>query len=122
MGANAGRFSLPAAEIMHVVAMDLDLYALKRLRLKNQDVDVIVADARFIPLKNGVADDVIIIELLDYIENSAEAIAECARVLKVGGVIFLSFGNKSSLKGTLKSFLGKTYSFSYGEILCVMKA
>lgn len=107
---------------MHVVAMDLDLYALKRLRLKNQDVDVIVADARFIPLKNGVADDVIIIELLDYIENSAEAIAECARVLKVGGVIFLSFGNKSSLKGTLKSFLGKTYSFSYGEILCVMKA
>ncbi|MEM2130058.1 MAG: class I SAM-dependent methyltransferase [Candidatus Bathyarchaeia archaeon] len=122
IGANAGRFSLPAAEIMHVVAMDLDLYALRRLRLKNQDVDVIVADARFIPLKNGVAGDVIIVELLDYVENSAAAIAECARILKDGGVIFLSFGNKSSLKGKIKGFFGKTYSFSYGEISRVMKA
>ena len=40
VGANAGRFSLPAAEIMRVVAIDLDLYALKRLRLKTQDVAV----------------------------------------------------------------------------------
>jgi len=30
VGANAGRFSLPAADIMRVVAIDLDLYALKR--------------------------------------------------------------------------------------------
>lgn len=122
VGANAGRFSLPAAEIMHVIAMDLDLYALKRLRLKNRGVNVVLADARSIPLKNGVADNVIMIELLDYVENSEAPITECARILKDDGVIFLSFGNKSSLKGKIKGFFGKSYRYSYQDILRVLKA
>ncbi|MEJ5326844.1 MAG: class I SAM-dependent methyltransferase [Candidatus Bathyarchaeia archaeon] len=122
VGANAGRFSLPAAEIMRVVAIDLDLYALKRLRLKTQDVAVVLADARFIPLKNSVADNVIMIELLDYVENSEAPISECARILKDAGAIFLSFGNKSSLKGRIKGFSGKSYRYSYQDILRVLKA
>lgn len=122
VGANAGRFSIPAAEFMHVIAIDLDLYALKRLRLKSNAVDVILADARFIPLKNGVADNVIMIELLDCVADSKITITECARVLKVDGVIFLSFGNKTSLKGKFKSFLGKPYLHSFKEISSILKA
>ncbi|MCX8151378.1 MAG: class I SAM-dependent methyltransferase [Candidatus Bathyarchaeota archaeon] len=122
VGANAGRFSIPAAEVARVVAIDLDLHALKRLRLQNQDVDVVVADARFIPIRDYVADNVVMIELLDCVIGSEEPISECSRVLKKDGVFFLSFGNKSSLKGKLKSFLGKPYLHSYKEILAVLKA
>ncbi|MEM4733284.1 MAG: class I SAM-dependent methyltransferase [Candidatus Bathyarchaeia archaeon] len=122
VGANAGRFSLPAAEIMDVVAIDLDTCALKRLRLKNRAVNIIVADARFIPLKDNVADNAIMIELLDCVLGSEAPISECSRILKDGGVLFLSFGNRSSLKGKLKGLFGKPYLHSYKEILCVLKA
>ncbi|MEM2969197.1 MAG: class I SAM-dependent methyltransferase [Candidatus Bathyarchaeales archaeon] len=122
VGANAGRFSLPAAEIMEVVAIDLDIHALKRLRLHSRKVNVIVADARFLPLKDSVADNAIMIELLDCVLGSEAPISECSRILKGGGVLFLSFGNKSSLKGKLKGFLGKPYLHSYKEILSVLKA
>jgi ubiquinone/menaquinone biosynthesis C-methylase UbiE len=121
VGANAGRFSLPAAEIMTVVAIDLDLNALKRLRFRNNNINIIVADARFIPLKNSVADNVIMIELLDCIMASDAPISECSRILKDKGVIFLSFGNKSSIKGKMKSFFGKPYFHSYKEILGVLQ-
>ncbi|MEM2118484.1 MAG: class I SAM-dependent methyltransferase [Candidatus Bathyarchaeia archaeon] len=122
VGAGAGRFSIPAAEIMNVVALDLDLHALKRLKFKNRNVEVIVADARFMPLKNGVADNVIMIELLDCVVESEAIISECSSVLKDDGVIFLSFGNKSSIKGKIKSFVGKPYLHSYKEILGILKS
>ena len=90
--------------------------------MKNQDVNIVLADARFIPLKNSVADNVIMIELLDYVENSKAPISECARILKDDGVIFLSFGNRSSLKGRIKGLSGKSYRYSYQDILRVLKA
>lgn len=122
VGAGAGRFSIPMAEIMNVVSIDLDLHALKRLKFKNRDVNVVMADARFMPLKNGVADDVVMIELLDCVAESESILSECSRVLKGDGAIFLSFGNKSSIKGKIKSFVGKPYLHSYNEILSILKA
>ncbi|MEM3596557.1 MAG: class I SAM-dependent methyltransferase [Candidatus Bathyarchaeia archaeon] len=122
VGAGAGRFSLPAAEIMNVAAVDLDLHALKRLKFKNRDVEVILADARFMPLKNGVTDDVIMIELLDCVAESEAIISECSRILKDNGAIFLSFGNKSSIKGKIKKLVGKPYLHSYKEILGILKS
>jgi predicted RNA methylase len=47
IGAEAGKFSLLAAEKnVDVVALDIDLPGLKRLRFKNKLVNVVLADAR----------------------------------------------------------------------------
>ena len=118
VGAEAGRFSLLAAnEKATVIGIDVDSYGLKRLKLKNQHVNIIQADARKIPLKDEIFDAIIMIEVLDYIAELDEALTECYRTLKSNAPLLLSFGNKSSLKSKLRiprkilqAFLQKSYA------------
>src|SRR5674476_677176 len=80
VGAEAGRFSLLAANSKAtVVSVDVNSYALKRLKLKNRQANIIQADARHLPLKDEVFDVVFMSEALDYIPPSEldEALAEC---------------------------------------------
>lgn len=123
VGAEAGRFSLLAANNKAtVVSVDVNSYALKRLRLKNKLVTVIQADARQLPIKDGVFDVVFMIEVLDYISELDQALSECRRTLKTNASNVLSFGNKSSLKAKLKAMQGKSYRHSYKEVLqCLSK-
>lgn len=123
VGAEAGRFSLLAANNKAtVVSVDVNSYALKRLRLKNKLVTVIQADARQLPIKDGVFDVVFMIEVLDYISELDQALSECRRTLKTNASNVLSFGNKSSLKAKLKAMQGKPYRHSYKEVLqCLSK-
>ena len=123
VGAEAGRFSLLAAnENTTVVSIDLDLYALKRLRLKNRTIHIIQADAKHLPLKDGVFDLIFMVEVLDYISKLDEALLDCKRALKPNASSILSFGNKSSLKAKLKAMQGKSYRHSYGEVMgCLLK-
>ncbi len=118
VGAEAGRFSLFAANNKAtVISVDVNSYALKRLRQKNKAVNVIQADARQLPLRNGVFDVVFMIEVLDYISELNQALNECKRTLKTNGSSVLSFGNKSSLKAKLKAMHGKSYRHSYKEVI-----
>jgi 2-polyprenyl-3-methyl-5-hydroxy-6-metoxy-1,4-benzoquinol methylase len=123
VGAEAGRFSLYAANSKAtVVSVDVNSYALKRLKLKNRDVNIIQADARYLPLKEGVFDVVFMIEVLDYIPELQQALAECKRTLKPNASSILSFGNKSSLKARLKAMRGKPYRHSYKEAVQCLSA
>jgi len=123
VGAEAGRFSLFAANNKaNVVSVDLDAYALRRLKLKNREVNVIQADARYLPLKDEVFDVVFMVEVLDYIPELEQALSDCKRALKPNACCILSFGNKSSLKAKLKAMRGKSYRHSYGEVMgCLFK-
>jgi ubiquinone/menaquinone biosynthesis C-methylase UbiE len=118
VGAEAGRFSLYAANTKaNVVSVDVNSYALKRLKLKNKQVNIIQADARYLPLRDEVFDVVFMIEVLDYIPELCQALSECKRTLKPNSSSILSFGNKSSLKAKLKAMQGKSYRHSYKEAL-----
>jgi ubiquinone/menaquinone biosynthesis C-methylase UbiE len=118
VGAEAGRFSLFAANRnITVIGIDIDSHSLRRLKQKNKNVTVIQADARKMPLKTGVFDAIFMIEVLDYISEGTEAIAESFRLLNSGSPLVLSFGNKSSLKATLRKLQGKSYMHSYGEVM-----
>lgn len=123
VGAEAGRFSLLAANNnATVVSIDVDSYSLKRLKLKNKQVNVIQADARKIPLKDEVFDVIFMIEVLDYIPELEEALTECNRTLKPNASSILSFGNKSSLKSKLREMHGKSYRHSYKKVMhCLSK-
>ena len=124
VGAEAGRFSLLAANSKAtVVSVDVNSYALKRLKLKTKKVNIIQADARYLPLKDEVFDVVFMIEVLDYIPELEQALTECNRTLKPNGSSILSFGNKSSLKAKLKAMQGKSYRHSYKKVMqCLSKA
>jgi len=100
-----------------VIGIDIDSYGLKRLKLKTKRVNVIQADARKIPLKDETFDAIFMIEVLDYIPEAEEALRECHRALKSNAPLFLSFGNKSSLKSKLREIRGKSYRHSYGRVM-----
>jgi ubiquinone/menaquinone biosynthesis C-methylase UbiE len=118
VGAEAGRFSLFAANTnAYVVSVDLDSYALKRLRLKNRDINIVQADAKYLPLKDAVFDIVFMVEVLDYIPELDQALGDCKRTLKPDSSCVLSFGNKSSLKAKLKAMQGKSYRHSYRDVV-----
>ena len=118
VGAEAGRFSLLATDTnATVIGIDIDSYGLKRLKLKNKDVNVVQGDARKTPLKDEVFDAVFMIEVLDYISELDEALAESHRTLKADAPLILSFGNKSSLKSKLRELRGKSYRHSYHDVL-----
>jgi ubiquinone/menaquinone biosynthesis C-methylase UbiE len=124
VGAEAGRFSILAANSKAtVVSIDVNSYALRRLKLKNKKVNIIQADARHLPLRDDVFDVVFMIEVLDYIPELDQALAECKRTLKPDASCILSFGNKSSLKAMLKAMQGKSYRHSYKEaVQCLFDA
>ncbi len=118
IGTEAGRFSILASDKKAtVIGIDIDSFALKRLKLKTKNVAVITADARKIPLKNHVFDAIFMIEVLDYISNLEEALAECHRTLKSNATLILSFGNRSSLKSQLRKMQGKSYRHSYDRVV-----
>ena len=118
VGAEAGRFSLIAEENnATVVSIDIDSYSLKRLKAKTNQVNIIQADARKLPLKDGVLDAAFMIEVLDYIPELDLALKDCNRTLKNDGFCILSFGNKSSLKAKIRKVHGKSYLHSYGTVM-----
>jgi ubiquinone/menaquinone biosynthesis C-methylase UbiE len=122
LGAEAGRFSLLASkQKATVVSIDLDPYALRRLRLKDKQVNIIQADARKLPIRDTVFDITFMIEVLDYIPELQEAFEECKRTLKPEASSILSFGNKTSLKAKLKSMQGKSYRHSYRQVIDCLK-
>jgi SAM-dependent methyltransferase len=118
IGAGAGKFSLIAAKKrVEVVAIDRDLYGLRRLKLKNNRVNIILADARYIPIKEDVFNAAFMMEVIDYIPELEMVLTECRRILKTGGSLVFSCGNSSSLKAKLRKLRGKHYMHSYPEVV-----
>lgn len=122
VGAEAGRFSVFASgKKVDVIGIDIDLYGLKRLKLKDRKVNVIQADAQSIPLKDETVDSVFMIEVLDYIPELYSTLAESRRILRQEGSLVLSFGNNSSPKGKLKKLGGKSYAHSYQDVIGALR-
>jgi len=118
IGAGAGKFSLMAVQRnVNVIAIDIDSHGLKRLRSKNKFVDVVLADATNIPLRANILDAAFMMEVLDYIPELETVLSECSRILKSGGSLVFSFGNKASLKSKLRELHGKHYMHSYRKVV-----
>ncbi len=116
VGAEAGRMSMVALQTnATVLSIDIDSVSLRRLKQKTRQANIVLADARNLPFKDGVLDCVFLIEVLDYIPELELALADCNRVLKADGFSILSFGNSSSLKAKMRLFKGRSYLHSYGK-------
>jgi ubiquinone/menaquinone biosynthesis C-methylase UbiE len=118
VGSGAGKFSVFAFERgFNVVAVDLSLQGLKRLRFLCRGIDCVLADARALPFKSQVASAVTMIEVLDYVPELNAVLAECKRILRLGGVLCFSFGNSASLKAKARWFFGKKYRHSFKKVV-----
>jgi len=100
-----------------VVAIDIDLSGLKRLKFRNKLTNVVQADARNIPLKESILDAAFTMEVIDYITESDTVLTECGRILKNGCLLVFSFGNTASLKSKFRNLQGKSYMHSHGELI-----
>lgn len=120
VGAEAGRFSQLNTNIQ-TISIDINKQSLKRLQKKAPNTYIIQADARQIPIKNGVFDAITMIEVLDYIPELQKTFCEAYRTLKPETSLILSFGNKSSLKAKLRKLGGKSYLHKYGNVSKTLK-
>jgi ubiquinone/menaquinone biosynthesis C-methylase UbiE len=118
VGAESGRISLIALNTnTNVVGIDIDVVSLRRLRKRTKQACVVAADARHLPFRGDIFDAVFMIEVLDYIPELDVALNNCNRVLKPESSCILSFGNKSSFKGKLKSLKSKPYLHSFKGVI-----
>lgn len=121
VGSGAGKFSLLAAQNgAEIVALDVGRHELRRLKAKNSQVDLVLADAKALPLRSGCMDAVFSMETLDYIENLERVFLECSGVLKAGGTFVFSLGNTSSFKCKVKQVRGSGYLHSYAKALSAL--
>ncbi|MGE5556023.1 MAG: class I SAM-dependent methyltransferase [Methanocella sp.] len=120
VGAEAGRFSQLSSNAQ-TVSIDIDKKALKRLQKKAPDTLIVQADARHLPLKDGLFDAITMIEVLDYIPELQMVFQEAHRTLKPKSPLILSFGNRSSLKAKLRQLSGKSYTHAYSNVINTLK-
>jgi len=81
---------LIADRVGHLILVDIDrdMTSSARRRLASRpNVSVLRADARRLPLRDGVADFVIFFDSLHHIPRQTDALREASRVLRAGGVL-----------------------------------
>lgn len=82
-----------------VIGIEVSFDALKNAlsNMKNIDaknISFIVADAKYLPIKNDTVDWFVCNQVIDCLENKVETLQEFDRTLKSDGLVYLSTGNK----------------------------
>ncbi len=96
IGVGSGRF---AVELGIRYGVDISKNMLKISKRRN--LDVILADAHFLPFKNNVFSKVFIIFTLCFLKNPKKALEEIYRTLKDGGELLICFVPRDSNLGKL---------------------
>lgn len=99
----SGSLLLPKFHLMKsAIGVDFSSMMLESMK-KNvngtlpENLELVLSDANFLPLKDSVVDFVYSITSLYYIPNVEKAIKEAARVLRPGGIAALELGNLYSI-------------------------
>ena len=111
VGCGTGRYTLRIARAgVEVVALDLGLKRLKRLRLKAKKgdvydrVNVVVADGEHLPFRENGFDCLVYALAFDHFEDCEEAAREFSRILKNNGLCVLSVFNGCTLGDFQKTY------------------
>ncbi|MEW6076552.1 MAG: class I SAM-dependent methyltransferase [Thermodesulfobacteriota bacterium] len=83
-----------------VIALDLETEFLKQVKTgfkENKAMQWLAGDARFLPIRDNVADLVVCAEVLEHIDSGLVCLKEIYRVLKPGGILLLSTPQPFSL-------------------------
>jgi ubiquinone/menaquinone biosynthesis C-methylase UbiE len=95
-GAGTGMYSLPIADALpdgRLIAVDAQQVLLDRLRDKlgahppTARLDIVCSAGGVVPLPDGVADRLFMVNVLHHIDDDAQALAEVPRLLAPGGLL-----------------------------------
>lgn len=100
IGCGGGLLTNPLAIDGHdVTGIDLSEHSLEWAKKSDTTASVtyVKADAKKLPMGNGVFDVVCAMDLLEHVDNPEEVIQEASRVLKPGGLFFFHTFNRTWL-------------------------
>jgi ubiquinone/menaquinone biosynthesis C-methylase UbiE len=98
-GAGTGMYSIPLSEAVplgRVLAVDEQPELLDRLRAKLQArpgagrVEPVLSDGGRTPLKDGVAERMLIVNVLHHVDDDPDALVEIGRLLAPGGLLVIA--------------------------------
>jgi len=101
-------------KIPEALGIDINKKAIKHTKSISMDIIYILSDARSVPFKNNYFDSVYSIEVLEHTDNPGKILKEVNRVLKKGGIFYLT----TSLEGEPKNLyyrLNKKLGFNAHE-------
>ena len=80
-----------------VFSLDFSRTFLERIELKTNKSICLLGDAHFLPIQNGVVDNVVCSEVLEHVAIPTQLLAEIRRVMKKDAACILSVPNEFSL-------------------------
>jgi ubiquinone/menaquinone biosynthesis C-methylase UbiE len=104
-----------------VCAIDRNLGFLRdtRSRIDCDNVVLITADLRRVPIKSECVDKIVCLEVLEHVEAPAGIVSELYRILKVKGICVVAMPTFQS--ETLYSRLNRNYDHNKGEHVTILK-
>jgi ubiquinone/menaquinone biosynthesis C-methylase UbiE len=101
-GVGTGRFATWLAKKgFMMVGIDISRKMLKKTREKkrilNLNVELVMADVRFLPFREGVFDNCICINVMDHFSDVSAFFGQARKVLKSKGRLIFNFSNLQSL-------------------------
>ena len=95
-GCGDGFISNLIRELSGVTVVGIDIESKKLKRFGSRNITKCVADARYIPFRDGCFDYAVCINVLEHVKESDNVIQEIARTTKKNSKIFLSVPNSYS--------------------------
>ncbi|MEM4584194.1 MAG: methyltransferase domain-containing protein [Ignisphaera sp.] len=80
-----------------VLGIDIREESVEYARKTKHGIEFYAADARNLPLRNGIADVITMLEVLEHVSNPVEMLREAHRVLKPGGLLVVLVPNSESI-------------------------
>lgn len=94
LGSGVGGTSYYFSKKAQLYSVDLNFMRLRDHLIQEKHYNKVCADGAFLPFKEDFFDIIIIQDVIEHIEQTDHLITELHRVLKKGGLIFLSSPNK----------------------------
>lgn len=83
----------------------------KELKNKYPNIELIAANAYFLPFKDNVFDGALMVRVLHHIEDPQKCISEIFRTQSDNGIYIQEFANKIHIKASIKALFTLNFSF-----------
>ena len=97
LGSGEGGTSWILSDKNFVVSLDISLDRLKRQKDKSGSYELILCDAALLPFKENFFDLIILQDVIEHVTSPVKLIENIYKILKPGGVVYLSTPNKLSV-------------------------
>ena len=109
LGCGGGLLSAPLSERgAKMIGVDLSPASVEEARKRSRsDAQYICADIRTVPLPSRIADHIILGDVLDHVSDYHRVLEETSRLLRPGGLAFMSTINRNPLASFLAVTVGE---------------